>query len=108
MQTAKRLSHPGYWEDQYISMPETNFQETSFTQYLLAELQETRFSNLHLQLSSLKHFDLDPPYSINNPASQVYLLTVDSSHLKDHVEKKQSLNKLPVFSCGILSMSLFL
>lgn len=89
-------------------MPETNFQETSFTQYLLAELQETRFSNLHLQLSSLKHFDLDPPYSINNPASQVYLLTVDSSHLKDHVEKKQSLNKLPVFSCGILSMSLFL
>jgi len=44
MQTAKRLSYPGYLEDQYISMPKTNFQETSFTQYLLAELQKTPVS----------------------------------------------------------------
>lgn len=60
--------------------------------------KETFDSNLHLQLSQLKHHDLYPSYSVSSPASQTWLLTTDSPHVKGHTEHIIS----PQTSCFLL------
>lgn len=69
--------------------------------------KEPFVSSQHLQLSQLKHCDLDPPYPVSSLASQRCPLTTDPSHLKGHREPTIS-PQTPCFLLWPFKMLLFL